>query len=102
MRKFPIIVLALGIGLGGCKGAGDAQANQPLAQKPAASSGAVGGSSDDIRPITPGAGPITPVAGGENLGGTTGGGVAQVAKERAKSAAARSSNTTQSGEGEDQ
>jgi hypothetical protein len=52
-------------------------------------SGSSGGGGN-ITPMVPGAGagPLTPVSGAENMGGTTGGGVAQALKDKARSTAA--------------
>lgn len=65
---------------------------------------ASGGSSDSgtITPIGSNVGPITPVTGGENLGGGTGGGIAQAAKGKAHDVANQTTtdanSTTASGD----
>lgn len=66
-------------------GPASAKALPPGAAKP--------GSGDGIAPVGPNVGSMTPVVGGENLGGTTGGGVGQALKDRAKKAASSSSQT---------
>ena len=53
--------------------------------------GGAANDSGNITPIGPNVGGITPVAGGENLEGGTGGGIAQAAKDRARQAASKSS-----------
>jgi hypothetical protein len=50
------------------------------------------GDSGTITPIGSNVGPITPVAGGENLDGGTGGGIAQAAKGKAHDVANQSTN----------
>jgi hypothetical protein len=57
-----------------------------------------GGSGGGIAPAGPNVGPITPVVGGDNMGSTTGGGVAQVAKERAKQTQNKASTAIPGGE----
>lgn len=51
---------------------------------------------DGVGPIGPNVGPMTPVVGGENLDGGTGGGLGQRAKDMARNAASQSSNGTTS------
>ena len=59
---------------------------------------ASGGSGDSgtITPIGSNVGPITPVAGGENLDGSTGGGIAQAAKGKAHDVANQSTSDASS------
>jgi hypothetical protein len=58
------------------------------------------GDSGTITPIGPNIGPMTPVAGSENLGSGTGGGVAQMAKQQAKKAAGQAAESTGTGDTE--
>lgn len=87
LRRLLILMSAL-VALVGCS----AKAPDPT---PSADGGAksanAAGSGSDIKPLVPGAGPITPMTGGDNLGGTTGGGAAQVMKDRARRAADKAS-----------
>lgn len=66
-------------------------ASKPGAQD-ARPGGGGAGDSGTITPIGSNVGPITPVAGGENLDGGTGGGIAQAAKSKAHDVANQSTN----------
>ena len=58
-------------------------------------------SGSDVTPIGAGAGPMTPVVGGENLGGTTGGGGAHWRKNKARSTATQQSSPPVEGGGDE-
>lgn len=92
MRSAFLVFIACAL-LVGCK------QPDPTAQKDPAPGATAGGKSgsDDIAPLGAGAGAMTPVAGGENLGGTTGGGVGQMAKNQARKAAANSTPSMSTG-----
>ena len=66
-----------------------AEPTNPATPPGATSSGGAGG----IAPLTGGAGGMTPVVGSESLDATTGGGVAQAAKDRARAIANAPPNT---------
>lgn len=83
-----LIFLAAVVALAGC---GSKEPEQTAAAGGDASSSNAAGSGPDIKPMVPGAGPITPVTGDQNMGGTTGGGAAQAMKDRARRAADRAS-----------
>ncbi len=77
------------------------QSGQPQApppgQAPVPGGGsAAAGNAGGITPIGPNVGPMTPVAGGENLG-EGGGSVGQAAKNQARKAAAAQSQTSATG-----
>ncbi|HVT13793.1 MAG TPA: hypothetical protein VHE55_16135 [Fimbriimonadaceae bacterium] len=80
----------------GCKQPDTAQSTEPM--KPTASPAGKTGSGDDVAPLGAGAGAMMPVAGGENMGGTTGGGVGQMAKNQARKAASQSTPTMTTGD----
>ena len=84
-----LIAVASSLVLSGCvKNAPvpEPPANQPSVQNtPAPSQGGGGGG---IAPMGPNVGGITPVAGAENLGGGSGGGVGSAAKDMARRTAA--------------
>lgn len=82
-----LILLAALVALAGC---GSKEPEQTAAGGGGTSSNAAG-SGPDIKPMVPGAGPITPVTGDQNMGGTMGGGAAQAMKDRARRAADRAS-----------
>ncbi len=86
--------IVVGIFLCGCSAKPEPQ---PSVMNTAPATAAQDGSannSGNIAPIGPNVGGITPVAGGEDLGGGTGGGLAQAAKKAAHNAADQSSATT--------
>lgn len=90
-------------GLAGLLIVGCGNSPEPQVQRrnpPAPPGAAQMGPGDGITPVGPTAGPMTPVAGGENLGGTTGGGVAQAAKDRARGLANQSSTAQPTGAGD--
>ncbi|MCC7231266.1 MAG: hypothetical protein IT203_12810 [Fimbriimonadaceae bacterium] len=80
------LAMALGLAVTACKPAEPAQAAPPAATTQATPP--AGGSGSGIAPLGPNVGGITPVAGGENLGGGSGGGVGNAAKDRARQIAA--------------
>ncbi|HWD37367.1 MAG TPA: hypothetical protein VG944_00840 [Fimbriimonas sp.] len=85
MKCALFVVAALGVV--GCAPKGDSNQSAATSVTAKAAPAAGGGSSDTIRPIGPNVGPMTPVAGGENLSGGSGGGVGNVAKDQARKAA---------------
>jgi hypothetical protein len=88
--KHALILSALAaLTLAGCKAGTPETAAESATTVPKDLSGsAARGTSDDIRPMTPSGGiPNAPVAGGDNLGGTSGGGVGQAMKDRARGVA---------------
>jgi len=93
MRKLSFMMLAaLAVGCNPPKAEEPApEAPKPNAAAPQAQ--ATNGGSD-VAPILPGsgAGPMTPVAGAENVQGSGGGGVGMAAKDMARGAAANQSN----------
>lgn len=101
MRIIAITALVCVV-LSGCKQnsgtEGTATPSNPpkLTQAPATG----GSSSGGITPIGPNVGAMTPVAGGDDLGSGTGGGIAQMAKARAKQAAGQASTPTGTGDSE--
>ena len=58
-----------------------------------------GGGGGGITAIGPNIGPMTPVAGDENMGGGTGGGLAQNAKNMARKAASQPPTQNETGDG---
>jgi len=66
----------------------------------AAPAGVGSSGAGNIVPIGPNAGGITPVAGGEDIGGGGGGGIGQAAKNQARKAAGQSVPTTTGDEGQ--
>lgn len=81
-----ILLGAIALALAGCGcGKPTAEVSAPSAARPpgAAPPGQNGG----VTPIGPNIGGMTPVAGGDEVGGTTGGGIAQAAKDRARNTA---------------
>jgi hypothetical protein len=72
------------------------------ADSPSTGSSGPKGGGDGIAPAGPNVGPITPVVGGDNMGGTSGGGVAQVMKERAKQTQNKATSATSGEDGSGQ
>ncbi len=85
--KAVLLALLAGVLLVGCAPKEDA----PAADAPQTKTETVNApqSGDGVRPMTPTPTPIAPVAGGENLQGSSAGGVGQAAKDQARNAAAK-------------
>ena len=89
----PAFITVAAMILIGCSHRSDDQTQTAASTPPALPPGqAKAGPQDGIAPVGGvGAGPMTPVVGGENIGGTSGGGVNQVASAMARKAAQQES-----------
>jgi hypothetical protein len=83
MKTVILIVMGLSLILTGC-GSGDAPKNGKPLEDDVSVPNAKGGSGG-VQPVTGGAGASTPVTGTESMDGTSGGGVGQGAKDKARS-----------------
>jgi hypothetical protein len=102
MKALALAALAC-LALCGCKKPDpEAATTDSPASTASASKGGGGGSGDGITPVGPNVGPMTPVVGGDNMAGGTGGGIAQGMKDRARATQGKASSATAGEDGSGQ
>jgi hypothetical protein len=79
--RIVLLSIAACLFLAGCQKPTEEVVKAPAAGPPGA---AKGGPQGSITPLGVGAGAMTPITGTETLGGTSGGGIGQAAKDRAR------------------